>query len=96
MKRINKNKTFKAILAGVVTCGVFTTLMAKDPLDVLDKSRIAGRSFMPVGEQTYVYHTNGALWMGWDSYEILEIKPVVPLSPAGITRDQTRPQAMVT
>ena len=68
MKRINKNKTFKAILAGVVTCGVFTTLMAKDPLDVLDKSRIAGRSFMPVGEQTYVYHTNGALWMGWDSY----------------------------
>jgi hypothetical protein len=34
----------------------------------LDKSRITGRTFMPVADQTWVYHTNGDLWMGWDSY----------------------------
>ncbi len=65
---MNNMKIFKTVLTGLMICGIVGTVMAKDPLDVLDKSRIAGKSFMPVGEQTYVYHTNGSLWMGWDSY----------------------------
>ena len=64
-----KNKNiFKTVLTGIMICGLTTILVAKDPLDVLDKSRIAGRTFMPVADQTWVYHTNGDLWMGWDSY----------------------------
>ena len=64
-----KNKNiFKTVLTGVMICGLTTILVAKDALDVLDKSRVAGRTFMPVADQTYVYHTNGDLWMGWDSY----------------------------
>ena len=59
---------FKAILAGVVICGLATNLMAKDILDVLDKQNIHGRILMRAASQTYVYHTNGDLWMGWDSY----------------------------
>jgi len=59
---------FKTVLTGVMICGLTTILVAKDALDVLDKSRVAGRTFMPVADQTYVYHTNGDLWMGWDSY----------------------------
>jgi len=59
---------FKAILAGVVICGLATNLMAKDILDILDKQNIHGRKFMRAASQTYVYHTNGDLWMGWDSY----------------------------
>ena len=59
---------FKTVLTGVMICGLTTILVAKDALDVLDKSRVAGRIFMPVADQTYVYHTNGDLWMGWDSY----------------------------
>ena len=64
-----KNKNiFKTVLTGIMICGLTTILVAKDALDVLDKSRVAGRTFMPVSGQTYVYHTNGDLWMGWDSY----------------------------
>ena len=64
-----KNKNiFKTVLTGIMICGLTTILVAKDALDVLDKSRVAGRTFMPVADQTYVYHTNGDLWMGWDSY----------------------------
>jgi len=59
---------FKAILTGVVICGLATNLMAKDILDILDKQNIHGRKFMRAASQTYVYHTNGDLWMGWDSY----------------------------
>lgn len=59
---------FKAILAGVVICGLATNIIAKDIRDVLDKENIHGRTLMRAASQTYVYHTNGALWMGWDSY----------------------------
>ena len=59
---------FKAILAGVVICGLATNIMAKDIRDVLDKQNIHGRTLMRVASQTWVYHTNGDLWMGWDSY----------------------------
>jgi hypothetical protein len=59
---------FKAILAGVVICGLATNLMAKDILDILDKQNIHGRTLMRAANQTWVYHTNGDLWMGWDSY----------------------------
>jgi len=48
--------------------GLATTVIAKDRLDVLDRSRIAGRTLSPASGQTYVYHTNGDLWIGWDSY----------------------------
>ena len=61
-------KYLTAILTGIMVCGLATNLMAKDMLDVLDKTRVSGRTFMAVGSQTFVYHTNGALWMGWDSY----------------------------
>ena len=64
-----KNKRiFNTVLTGIMIWGLATTGMAKDRLVVLDRSRIAGRSLSPVAGQTYVYHTNGALWMGWDSY----------------------------
>ena len=64
-----KNKRiFNTVLTGIMIWGLATTGMAKDRLDVLDRSRIAGRTLSPVFGQTYVYHTNGALWMGWDSY----------------------------
>ena len=64
-----KNKRiFNTVLTGIMIWGLATTVMAKDRLDVLDRSRIAGRTLSPVAGQTYVYHTNGALWMGWDSY----------------------------
>jgi len=64
-----KNKRiFNTVLTGIMIWGLATTVMAKDRLDVLDRSRIAGRTLSPVFGQTYVYHTNGALWMGWDSY----------------------------
>ena len=64
-----KNKRiFNIVLTGIMIWGLATTVMAKDRLDVLDRSRIAGRTLSPVAGQTYVYHTNGALWMGWDSY----------------------------
>ncbi|SVE04898.1 uncharacterized protein METZ01_LOCUS457752, partial [marine metagenome] len=33
--------------------------------ELLDEQRVAAKS---MGEQTFVYHTNGQLWMGWDSY----------------------------
>ena len=66
MKRIIN---FKAILAGVVICGLASNIMAKDILDILGKTSPVGRRFMrSTVDQTYVYHTNGDLWMGWDSY----------------------------
>ncbi|MEC9456558.1 MAG: hypothetical protein VX537_03950, partial [Candidatus Neomarinimicrobiota bacterium] len=64
-----KNKPiFKTVLTGFIICGLFGPVTAKDRLDVLDRSRVAGKTFSPVSGQTYVYHTNGDLWMGWDSY----------------------------
>ena len=65
---MENKRIFKIVLTGIMICGLFTTAMAKDILDVLDRSRVAGRTFSPVADQTYVYHTNGDLWMGWDSY----------------------------
>lgn len=59
---------FKAILTGVVICGLATNIIAKDIRDVLDKQNIQGRTLMRAASQTWVYHTNGDLWMGWDSY----------------------------
>ena len=60
---------FKAILAGIVMCGLASNIMAKDILDILGKTSPVGRKFMrSTVDQTYVYHTNGDLWMGWDSY----------------------------
>ena len=65
---MENKRIFKIVLTGIMICGLFTTAMAKDILDVLDRSRVAGRTFSPVADQTWVYHTNGDLWMGWDSY----------------------------
>ena len=65
-----KNKTvFNLVLTVALVCGIVSTSMAKDILDILGKPNPAGRTFMRSSvDQTYVYHTNGALWMGWDSY----------------------------
>ena len=65
-----KNKTvFNIVLTVALVCGIVSTSMAKDILDILGKPNPAGRTFMRSSvDQTYVYHTNGALWMGWDSY----------------------------
>ena len=65
---MENKRIFKIVLTGIMICGLFTTAMAKDILDVLDRSRVANRTFSPVADQTWVYHTNGDLWMGWDSY----------------------------
>ncbi|MBH10375.1 MAG: hypothetical protein CMG74_08525 [Candidatus Marinimicrobia bacterium] len=64
-----KNKPiFNTVLTGIVICGLIGSVIAKDRLDVLDRSRVAGKTLSPASGQTYVYHTNGNLWMGWDSY----------------------------
>ena len=65
-----KNKTvFNIVLTVALVCGIVSTSMAKDILDVLGKPNPVGRTFMRSSvDQTYVYHTNGTLWMGWDSY----------------------------
>ena len=65
-----KNKTiFNIFLTGSLVCGLVSTAVAKDILDVLGNTSPVGRTFMRSSvDQTYVYHTNGALWMGWDSY----------------------------
>ena len=65
-----KNKTvFNIILTGSLVCGLVSTAVAKDILDVLGTTSPMGRTFMRSSvDQTYVYHTNGAMWMGWDSY----------------------------
>ena len=54
---------FKAILSGIVICGLASNIMAKDILDILGKTSPVGRKFMRSSvDQTYVYHTNGDLW----------------------------------
>jgi len=65
-----KNKTiFNIFLTGSLVCGLVSTAVAKDILDILGNTSPVGRTFMRSSvDQTYVYHTNGALWMGWDSY----------------------------
>ena len=65
-----KNKTvFNIVLTGSLVCGLVSTAVAKDILDVLGNTSPVGRTFMRSSvDQTYVYHTNGAMWMGWDSY----------------------------
>ncbi len=65
-----KNKTvFNIVLTGSLVCGLVSTAVAKDILDVLGNTSPVGRAFMRSSvDQTYVYHTNGAMWMGWDSY----------------------------
>ena len=65
-----KNKTvFNIVLTGSLVCGLVSTAVAKDILDVLGNTSPMGRTFMRSSvDQTYVYHTNGAMWMGWDSY----------------------------
>ena len=42
------------------------TVEASDKYDL--QKRGLAHTFGPAAAQTYVYHTNGALWMGWDSY----------------------------
>ena len=52
-----KNKTvFNIFLTGSLVCGLVSTAVAKDILDVLGKTSPVGRTFMRSSvDQTYVY-----------------------------------------
>ena len=58
-----KNKTvFNIILTGSLVCGLVSTAVAKDILDILGNTSPVGRTFMRSSvDQTYVYHTNGEI-----------------------------------
>lgn len=59
----------RVAMAGILLLGLVAELGAKDKLDVLRlRQGLLYREFSPALAQTYVYHTNNNLWMGWDSY----------------------------
>ncbi|MCH8069231.1 MAG: hypothetical protein IID16_08220, partial [Candidatus Marinimicrobia bacterium] len=66
MRKSSNRRKPVALWAMVGLFALSTGLIAKDKLDIA-KQRL-NKPFMPALAQTYVYHTNGALWMGWDSY----------------------------
>lgn len=66
MRKSSNRRKLVALWAMVGLFALSTGLIAKDKLDIA-KQRL-NKPFMPALAQTYVYHTNGALWMGWDSY----------------------------
>ena len=55
-----------------LTIGAFLVLNLVSFVDASDKydlqKRGLIRTYGPAVDQTYVYHTNNAMWMGWDSY----------------------------
>ncbi len=67
--KIMLNKISRVALTGILMLVLVADLGAKDKLDVLNlkQGRVA-KQFSPTLEQTYVFHTNNNLWMGWDSY----------------------------
>ena len=63
------NRISQMALAGIVMFGLVAELGAKDKLDILKlRQGYLFKEFNPVLDQTYVFHTNNNLWMGWDSY----------------------------
>ena len=60
------NRRISRTLLTAVMVAMVTGLAAKDKLDI-DKMRF-NRAYTPALDETYVYHTNNAMWMGWDSY----------------------------
>ena len=68
MKWTNRKTVTGALLTFTVALAMMSGLVAKDKLDIMNLDRRAGRMMASALDQTYVYHTNGNLWMGWDSY----------------------------
>jgi len=73
MKWTNRKTVTGALLTFTVALAMMSGLVAKDKLDIMNLDRragrmIAGRMMAPALDQTYVYHTNNNMWMGWDSY----------------------------
>ena len=66
MKWMNRKTLSSTLLTFTFALSLSSGLVAKDKLDILDNR--AGKMMAPALDQTYVYHTNGNLWMGWDSY----------------------------
>ena len=66
MKWMNRKTLSSTLLTFTFALSLSSGLVAKDKLDILDNR--AGKMMGPALDQTYVYHTNGNLWMGWDSY----------------------------
>ena len=93
---MENKRIFKIVLTGIMICGLFTTAVAKDILDVLDRSRVANRTFSPVADQTWVYHTNGDLWMGWDSYGNTGDQTCSAIIPGWVYPGSIRQRGMVT
>lgn len=60
------NRRISTTLLTAIMVAMVTGLVAKDKLDIA-KMRL-NRTYTPALDQTYVYHTNNAMWMGWDSY----------------------------
>ena len=67
--KIAINRISRMAIAGIVMFGLVAELGAKDKLDILKlRQGYLFKEFNPVLDQTYVFHTNNNLWMGWDSY----------------------------
>ncbi|SUZ93209.1 uncharacterized protein METZ01_LOCUS46063, partial [marine metagenome] len=67
--KIAINRISRMAIAGIVMFGLVAELGAKDKLDILKlRQGYLFKEFHPVLDQTYVFHTNNNLWMGWDSY----------------------------
>jgi hypothetical protein len=63
------NQISQIAIAGILMFGFVAELGAKDKLDILKlRQGMFYKEFSPVLDQTYVFHTNNNLWMGWDSY----------------------------
>ena len=66
MKWMNRKTFIGFLLTFTVALAMMSGLVAKDKLDIMDRRAV--KMAAPALDQTYVYHTNGAMWMGWDSY----------------------------
>ena len=68
MKWMNCKTVTGALLTFTVALSLMSGLVAKDKLDIMNMDKRAGKMMAPALDQTYVYHTNNNMWMGWDSY----------------------------
>ena len=82
------NRISRMALAGMVMFGLVAELGAKDKLDILKlRQGYLFKEFHPVLDQTYVFHTNNNLWMGWDSYGNTGEQTCSAIIPVGYIRD---------
>lgn len=66
MNLMNRKTILNVVTILISVLIVSTTISAKDKMDIMNgrKAKMSAAAL----DQTYVYHTNGNLWMGWDSY----------------------------